>query len=126
MTPWHLFVRVLVTDLVAIVVFAAIGRRTHDSGSAIVGTLTVASPFLIGYTVSAVATGLRKAPYSVVRALVAWAPGIALGMVLRHLVFDKGTALPFVIVAFVATALLLVGWRLVRRLMVRRTSRSDR
>ncbi len=126
MTPWPMFVRVLIVDLVAIVVFAAIGRGTHDSGSALMGTLTVAAPFLIGYAVSAIATGLPRAPYSLMRVLLAWAPGIAFGMVLRRLVFDRGTATPFVIVAFLTTALLLVGWRLARHLIVRRSSRQGR
>jgi hypothetical protein len=104
---------VLTVDLVLIVVFAAIGRRSHDESGAVVGVLSTAAPFLIGYTGSALATRLDRAPMSLTRAAIAWAPGIALGMVLRRLVFDRGTASSFVMVAFISTAVLLLGWRVI-------------
>jgi hypothetical protein len=46
-------------------------------------------------------------------ALVIWPITAAVGMVLRNLAFDRGTALPFVIVATLVVGLFLVGWRLV-------------
>ena len=104
-----------------IVLFAALGRRTHDAGSPVGGTLIVAAPFMIGYLVSALLTGLWRAPTSVVRVALTWAPGIALGMLLRRVVFDRGTATAFVIVAFVTTAVLLIGSRLVARAISRRS-----
>ena len=113
------FLRALGMDLVLIVVFAAIGRRSHDESGAIVGVLSTAAPFLIGYTVSALATRLDRAPLSVAHAVTAWAPGIALGMLLRRFVFDRGTASSFVIVAFVATAVMLLGWRVIALLVVK-------
>jgi hypothetical protein len=41
-----------------------------------------------------------------------WAAGITLGMVLRGTVFDRGLAPAFVVVAFVTTGALILGWRL--------------
>ena len=46
-------------------------------------------------------------------AFVIWPITVALGMVLRNLVFDRGTALPFIIVATVVTGVFLIGWRMV-------------
>jgi hypothetical protein len=57
---------------------------------------------------------LDRDPLSLRRAAAAWGPGIVLGLLLRRLVFDRGIALPFVIVALVSTAVLLLGWRLLR------------
>ena len=105
----------LATDLLLLIGFAALGRGAHDEGSAIGGTLTTAAPFLIGYTASALATRLDRDPLSVRRAVSAWAPGIILGLLLRRLVFDRGIALPFVIVALAVTGLMLLGWRLLLR-----------
>lgn len=119
------FWRVLLVDLVLIVVFAAIGRRSHEESGAIVGVLSTAAPFLIGYTVSALATRLDRAPMSIARGVIAWAPGIALGMVLRRLVFDRGTASSFVMVAFIATAVLLLGWRVIALLIGRARRRAS-
>ena len=44
-----------------------------------------------------------------------WVVTIALGMVLRRTLFDRGTAFSFVVVASVFTGLLLLGWRLAAR-----------
>jgi hypothetical protein len=100
-------------DAALIILFAALGRRTHDEGSAVGGTLVVAAPFLIGYAVAAAVLRLDRAPFSVRRAAPVWAAGIGLGMLLRGTVFDRGLAPAFVVVAFVTTGALLLGWRLV-------------
>lgn len=100
-------------DAALIVLFAALGRRTHDEGSAIGGTLVVAAPFLIGYVIAAAALRLCRAPFDARRAAPVWAAGIALGLVLRGAVFDRGLAPAFVVVAIVMTGVLLLGWRLV-------------
>jgi hypothetical protein len=44
---------------------------------------------------------------------IIWPVTVAVGMVLRNLVFDRGTALPFIIVATLVLGVFLVGWRLV-------------
>ena len=100
-------------DLVLIIVFAVIGRRSHDEGTALVGTLTVAAPFLIGYAIAAVVGRLDRAPLSVSRAALVAVVAVSLGLVLRGTVFDRGLAPAFVVVAFVTITALLVGWRLV-------------
>jgi hypothetical protein len=43
--------------------------------------------------------------------MVIWVVTVVAGMVLRHFMFDRGTALPFIIVASCFTLLFLVGWR---------------
>ncbi len=103
----------VVVDVALVILFAALGRRTHDEGSAVGGTLTVAAPFIIGYLIAAAALRLGRAPFSVRRAAPVWAAGIALGMVLRGTVFHRGLAPAFVVVAFVTTGTLILGWRLV-------------
>ena len=101
----------VITDAVLIVVFAAVGRRTHDEGSAIGQTLVIAAPFLIGYALAAAALRLDRDPLSTRRAIPVWLAGIAVGLALRGTVFDRGLAPAFVVVAFLTTGLLLLGWR---------------
>ena len=48
-------------DVVAIVLFAALGRRNHDEGTAVTGVLVVAWPFVAGWTIAWFATRLRPA-----------------------------------------------------------------
>jgi len=99
-------------DVVAILVFVAIGRRSHDeTGNAVVGALRVAAPFLIGLAAGwAVARAWRR-PMAVTTGLVIWPVTAIVGMLLRRTVFDRGTALSFVIVATIVTGVFLIGWR---------------
>lgn len=105
------FLAALGVDLLLLVGFAALGRSSHDEGTPVGGTLLTAAPFVIGYSAGALATGLHRDPLSVSRAAVAWAPSIALALMLRRVVFDRGIAVPFMIVALATTAILLLGWR---------------
>lgn len=112
-------------DVVAIVVFVALGRQTHDEGgNAVLGALEVAAPFLIAAAVGWVVARAWRTPLDPVTGTIIWVSTVVVGMVLRRLAFDRGTATPFVIVASVATLVLLVGWRVVAQwVVVRRTER---
>jgi len=111
-----------VADIVAIIVFVSIGRRNHREGEAVDAILSVAAPFLIALLVGWIATGAWRRPMQVETAFVIWPITVALGMVLRNLVFDRGTALPFIIVATVVTGIFLVGWRMLAAVAERRIS----
>lgn len=113
-------------DVAMIILFAAIGRTSHHEGTPLAGTLRVAAPFVIGYLIAAAVTRLDLRPYSLLAAARAWLPGIALGMLLRRFVFDRGTQWSFVIVAFIATAILLAGWRLLAAPGLRRRGMTGR
>jgi Protein of unknown function (DUF3054) len=107
-------------DIVAIIVFVAIGRRNHNESEAVDGILNVAAPFLIGLAAGWIVARAWSRPMQVEAAFIIWPVTVAVGMVLRNLVFDRGTALPFIIVATLVTCVFLVGWRLV----VARVTRS--
>jgi Protein of unknown function (DUF3054) len=109
-------------DIVAIVVFVAIGRRNHSEGEAVDAILTVAAPFLIALAVGWIAAAAWTRPMQVETAFVIWPITVAVGMLLRNLVFDRGTALPFIIVATVVTGVFLVGWRMLATIAERRIS----
>ncbi|HEY0520340.1 MAG TPA: DUF3054 domain-containing protein [Ilumatobacteraceae bacterium] len=113
-----------VADVVAIVVFVAIGRRNHDEGTAIDGIATVAAPFLIALAIGWLVARAWNRPMDVDTAFVIWPVTVAVGMVLRNVVFDRGTALPFIIVATVVTGVFLVGWRALAGLAQRRISQA--
>jgi peptidoglycan/LPS O-acetylase OafA/YrhL len=101
-------------DLALLLVFAAVGRRSHDGdASPALDTLTIAAPFLIGYALAALALRLDRDPVGVRRGATVWAVGLVLGMVLRGTVFDRGLAPAFLVVAVLTTGALLVGWRAV-------------
>lgn len=123
------FAAALIADLVAVVVFAVIGRSSHGEGNALVGIAVTAWPFLVATVAgSLVARGLARRlgdPVTIRRGLVVWAVAWVIGMVLRA-VSGRGMAVSFVIVAGISLAVLLLGWRLVVTLLERRRSRSGR
>ena len=94
-------------------VFVAIGRRNHDEGSAIGEVFRIAAPFLIGLAAGWIVARAWRRPFELATGGVIWVVTVALGMVLRRTLFDRGTAFSFVIVASVFTGVLLLGWRLV-------------
>lgn len=99
-------------DIVSVVVFVAIGRKNHDeSGSMVAGTLKVAAPFLIALVVGWLAARAWQAPIAVRTGVIVWLVTVVGGMLLRKFAFDRGTAVPFIIVASLFILLFVVGWR---------------
>lgn len=110
-------------DAAAILLFVALGRRTHDEGgNPMLGALGVAAPFLIAAAIGWAIARAWRTPVDPVTGTIIWVSTVVIGLVLRRFVFDRGTATPFVIVASVATMALLVGWRLVARRLGRARS----
>jgi len=99
-------------DIAVIIVFVAIGREEHNSGSSVAGLLETAAPFLIALVIGWLATRAWQNPTGVGRGLGIWLVTILAGMNLRHYVFDDGTATAFIVVASAFTLAGLVGWRL--------------
>ncbi len=99
-------------DLLAVLIFVAIGRRNHDEGgNAVLEALRVAAPFLIAAVGTWSVFRLWNDPFSQRSAIIVSVGTILVGMVLRKFVFDRGTATAFVIVATVTLGLLFNGWR---------------
>ena len=111
-------------DVFVVVVFVAIGRRNHDENPGIGGLLGTAAPFLIALVLAWAAARAWREPWSWPTGVIVWVGTIAAGMLLRHFVFDDGTALSFVIVATVFLGTFLNGWRAIARGIVGRTAHA--
>lgn len=113
-----------VLDLVLVLVFVGIGRRSHDEGGAVLGFLTTTWPFVAGAALGWLVVQAWRRPLRVVpTGVVVWAVAVVGGMLLR-LVSGQGVQLSFVIVTAVVLGVFLVGWRglalLVHRMRARR------
>jgi hypothetical protein len=117
----------LAIDASLLLLFAAVGRRTHEDGSGTRDVLVTAAPFVLGWLAAALALGVLRAPLSPTLALRVWALALPLALLLRWTLFDRGVAASFAVVALAFTALTLVGWRLalaaLRGVVQRRTPR---
>jgi hypothetical protein len=109
----------IVTDVIGVLVFCAVGRRSHDEGLNIAGVATTAWPFLTGTIIGWLASRAWQRPTAVVpTGVVVWLCTVAVGMLLRKAT-SAGVAASFVLVAASVTAVLLLGWRAAVALTVR-------
>jgi hypothetical protein len=101
----------LATDVVAVLVFCAVGRRSHAEGLSITGLASTAWPFLAGTVTGWLASrGWRRPTAVVPTGVVVWLCTVVVGMLLRK-ASSAGVAASFVVVASSVTAALLLGWR---------------
>ena len=110
----------LLADVVCVLVFCAIGRRSHAEGITVAGVAQTAWPFLSGTAAGWLAARAWRRPASLApTGIVIWLFTVAIGMLLRKAT-SQGTAFSFVVVASLSTAILLLGWRLAARVLARR------
>ncbi|MEW1811574.1 DUF3054 domain-containing protein [Pseudarthrobacter phenanthrenivorans] len=99
-------------DAVLILAFAAIGRDAHHREEPVLGVLLTAWPFLTGAVAGWLVARVWRSPLSVIRAgIPVWLGTLVGGMLLRALT-NQTVVLPFVIVATLALAVFLIGYRL--------------
>ena len=114
-------------DVTSVLVFVALGRRTHDAGNGMLGYLEVAAPFVLALVVAWLAVLLsRRNPRTLVTGAVVAALTWLLGLLLRATVFDGGTATAFVIVAGLFLFATMLGWRVVAVVVRRHRSTRDK
>ncbi|KQO62956.1 DUF3054 domain-containing protein [Curtobacterium sp. Leaf261] len=118
-----------VIDVVLLVVFALIGRLSHEEGLTAWTLWVTAYPFLAGWAIAWVTTGAWSRPLALwPTGGVAWILTVFVGMVIRVASgqgVEDGNPLPlsFLIVATIVTGVFLLGWRLVARLVTNRVAR---
>jgi hypothetical protein len=111
-----------VVDVVAVVVFVAIGRRNHNEGTALSGIIGVAAPFLIALGISWIGLRTWREPFNRASLIATWVITVVIGLLLRRLVFDRGIATAFIIVATITLGVLLSLGRLLSRKLSVKTS----
>jgi hypothetical protein len=111
-----------IVDVVAVVVFVAIGRRNHDEGTALSGVLGVAAPFLIALGISWIGLRTWREPFNRASFIATWVITVFVGLLLRRVVFDRGIATAFIIVATITLGVLLGLGRLLSRKLSAKTS----
>jgi peptidoglycan/LPS O-acetylase OafA/YrhL len=98
------------SDFVLILLFAAIGRDTHQRADAITGVFLTAWPFLAGAALGWLVARAWRRPLSIPSGVAIWLGAVAGGMLLRAMT-GQTVVLAFVIVALLSLGLALVGYR---------------
>lgn len=103
----------LAADVVCVLVFTTLGRRSHAEGLTVAGVAETAWPFLTGTVLGwLISRGWRRPTAVAPTGVVVWVCTVAVGMALRKAT-GAGIAVSFIAVASTVTALLLLGWRAV-------------
>jgi hypothetical protein len=102
---------VIAADIVALLLFAAIGRQTHAESNQFLAILSTGLPFIISWlTVSALAGLQRPQPFKrwIIQTL-SWAPLSALmGLALRAIWLEREIPLTFAIITVCVTTFALL------------------
>jgi Protein of unknown function (DUF3054) len=110
MSPRRIPALAFAADVIAVVVFAAVGRIMHGEAESLSGLLATAAPFLIGLVASWATPVVRAHPVGFRAGAVVLAGTAVLGLVLRA-AFTSRPPLSFALVTVVSLAVLLIGWR---------------
>lgn len=106
------YVPAFLLDAVLVLVFAVIGRASHEESPA--GFLLTAWPFLvallIGHALAALLPARPRRPWSVAWGAVVWVVTVAGGMLLR-VATGETSQIAFIVVATLVLGLFLLGWR---------------
>ena len=107
----------LALDLVMLVGFAVVGRRSHGEGSALTSILAIAWPFVVAWLAVA---GTSRALLRIdpLPAAISWLAAWPLALILRA-ISGRGDAPSFAVVALLVPLVALTGWRLAARLVLR-------
>ncbi|MEJ5867884.1 DUF3054 domain-containing protein [Pseudokineococcus sp. 5B2Z-1] len=113
----------LVVDLLAVLVFAGVGRASHVEGTGLLQVAGTALPFWVGVLLAWALPRVHRDPTRVVPAgVLVLAGAVVVGVVLR-LLTGQGAAPSFVVVTVLVLALLLLAWRPLASWSARRASR---
>lgn len=110
-------------DLVLVLVFVGIGRESHREAMSAAELFGTAWPFLVGLAVGWAIARAWRAPLAMGRTgAPVWLATVVVGLLLRA-VTGQGVAVPFLVVATLVLAALLVGWRALVEVLDRRSRR---
>ncbi|XP_042499417.1 uncharacterized protein LOC122077528 [Macadamia integrifolia] len=119
LNKWGLVALLAGGDVLALLLFAAIGRFNHGFPVLDIETLRTADPFIGGWFLSAYFLGgygedgrrMNGMSKAVIAAAKSWAVGIPLGLVIKAATSSHIPRASFALVTMGSTAFLLIGWR---------------
>ncbi len=106
----------MLADLACVGLFVVVGRSSHHEGNAVVESARIAAPFAIANVAAWVLVARWRrwpGPRTVRGGIPIWLFTVSVGLVLRHTVFSRGTAMAFVIVTTLFLGVAMNGWRAV-------------
>lgn len=107
MTKW-----LLSLDVTSVMVFVIVGRSTHGSAESVGGILHTAVPFLAALIFAWMVVRAWNDPIGLRTGLAVVMGTVAVGILMRGLVFGDGTDPSFQLVTAAFLTLFMIGWRM--------------
>jgi peptidoglycan/LPS O-acetylase OafA/YrhL len=114
----------IAVDVICILVFAILGRSSHQEATDLLGVAHTAWPFLAGCLLGTLIGRTWRRPYALASGVAVWLGTVIGGMTLRVLT-GAGVQLSFVVVASIVLALFILGWRAGLRLIQRARAKTS-
>jgi peptidoglycan/LPS O-acetylase OafA/YrhL len=114
----------IAVDVICILVFAIVGRSSHQEATDLLGVAHTAWPFLAGCLLGTLIGRTWRRPYALASGAAVWLGAVIGGMTLRMLT-GAGVQLSFVLVASIVLALLILGWRAGLQLIQRARAKTS-
>ena len=115
----------LAADVVALVVFAAVGRLNHAESADLLGLLATTAPFAVGLAAAWATPLVRTDPSGLRAGAAALAGTVVLGLGLRA-AFTGDLPFSFAVVTVISLAVLMFGWRVLSSVVARRAAHHVR
>lgn len=110
-------------DIGLVLAFVTLSRLSHDQSLDPAGIFGTAWPFLVGLVIGWLITRSWRTTLTFTAALGIFVCTLALGIAFRHITFT-GAQPSFVAMAFSVLSVLLMGWRLMAYLELRRRAEA--
>jgi len=114
----------IAVDVICILIFAILGRSSHQETTDLLGVAHTAWPFLAGCLAGTLIGRTWRHPVSLKSGVAVWLGTVIGGMVLRVL-SGAGVQVSFIVVASCVLALFLIGWRAGLRLIQHARARTS-
>jgi hypothetical protein len=107
----------LLGDLFVFLLFAYVGKSSHQMEITLLSIIETAAPFILGWFVVGYFTGIFKpAAYAslgqaIIKVALTWLVAGPIGLVLRAILFQEGFDFTFVIVTMISIAIFMLVWR---------------
>jgi hypothetical protein len=114
----------IAVDVICILIFAIVGRSSHQEATDLLGVAHTAWPFLAGCLLGTLVGRTWRRPYALTSGVAVWLSTVIGGITLRVLT-GGSVQLSFIVVASCVLALLIIGWRAGLRLIQRARARTS-
>lgn len=114
----------ILLDIGVVLTFVTLSRLSHNQVIDAAGVLGTAWPFLLGLVIGWLVSRSWRTTLTFKAALAVFVCTLALGIAFRRLTFT-GAQPSFVAMAFSVLSVLLMGWRLIAYLEMRRRATAD-